>query len=56
MPRRLRTLSLCSWLSRDYGDQPSSEQSAIFLDLRRVYMELRPQLRRLYTSARDLVS
>jgi hypothetical protein len=39
------------WLSRDYGVQPSPEQAAIFLDIKRMYMELRPQLRRIYVPA-----
>jgi hypothetical protein len=41
------------WLSRDHGVQPSPEQAAIFLDIKRTYMELRPQLRRIYVPALD---
>ena len=39
------------WLSRDHGVQPSPEQAAIFLDIKRMYMELRPQLQRIYVPA-----
>lgn len=43
-------------LARDHGDGPSPVQAAVWLDLKRIYMELRPHLRRVYATARDLAS
>ncbi|NTU84433.1 MAG: AAA family ATPase [Chloroflexales bacterium] len=45
---RERVLFHRHWLSRDHGEGPCPEQAAIFLDIKRLYMELRPQLRRIY--------
>ncbi|GGX52856.1 winged helix-turn-helix domain-containing protein [Saccharospirillum salsuginis] len=42
------------WLSEGEGDSPSEAQAAVWLDLKRTYMELRPQVRRVYLVARDL--
>ncbi|MGM0826505.1 MAG: winged helix-turn-helix domain-containing protein [Pseudomonadota bacterium] len=42
------------WLSLEEGDSPSEIQAAIWLDLKRSYMELRPGLRRVYLTATDL--
>jgi hypothetical protein len=36
-------------LDRDHGEGPSAVQAALWLDAKRAYMELRPELRRLYT-------
>uniref|UniRef100_UPI003567CB68 transcriptional regulator n=1 Tax=Halomonas sp. TaxID=1486246 RepID=UPI003567CB68 len=44
------------WLSVEEGDSPSDVQAAIWLDLKRNYMELRPRLRRVYLTARDLAA
>jgi DNA-binding response OmpR family regulator len=41
-------------LGRDQGDAPSPVQAACWLDLKRIYMELRPHLRRVYAAVRDL--
>ena len=35
------------------GERPSAVQAACFLDIKRTYMELRPQLRRVYTTFCD---
>jgi DNA-binding response OmpR family regulator len=43
-------------LARDYGDAPSPVQAACWLDGKRLYMELRPHLRRLYAVVRDLAT
>lgn len=43
-------------LARDHGDAPSAVQAACWLDLKRIYMELRPHLRRVYASLRDLAT
>jgi uncharacterized protein (DUF934 family) len=37
------------WLDLDHGELPCSSQAASWLDVKRTYMELRPQLRRIYT-------
>lgn len=43
-------------LAREYGGAPSPVQAAFWLDLKRIYMELRPHLRRIYATARDIAS
>ncbi|MET0023166.1 MAG: winged helix-turn-helix domain-containing protein [Sedimenticola sp.] len=42
------------WLSHDEGETPSDEQAAAWLDLKRTYMEMRPNLRRIYLTICDL--
>ena len=42
-------LLLCS-LDQDQGDRPSAVQGALWLDIKRKYMELRPNLRRVYST------
>lgn len=49
-----RALFCRRWLSRTTGEAPSDEQAAIWLDLKRVYMEMRPNLRRVYLTVTDL--
>ncbi|MES1258078.1 MAG: winged helix-turn-helix domain-containing protein [Acidobacteriota bacterium] len=46
---RAATLWLRRSLDRDTGEQPSSGQAACWLDIKRTYLELRPQLRWIYT-------
>lgn len=41
------------WLSRESGEAPCGVQAALWLDLKRVYMLLRPRLRRVYVAAHD---
>src|SRR6185437_10782506 len=41
-------------LSRDYGEGPSPVDAACNLDLKGLYMRLRPHLRRLYCVLRDV--
>jgi Transcriptional regulatory protein, C terminal/AAA ATPase domain len=48
-------LALRRWLDRDCGEAPSPTQAALWLDIKRTYMELRPALRRLYAVLRDPV-
>lgn len=43
-------------LALEYGSAPSPVQAALWLDLKRIYMELRPHLRRVYATARDIES
>jgi hypothetical protein len=56
VPRGQRVLFLRRWLSYDGGELPSDVQAACWLDIKRVYMELRPELRRLYTTVRDIAT
>jgi hypothetical protein len=53
VPRGERILFSRCMISRDFGEGWSPVQAAIWLDLKRRYMELRPNLRRLYTVARQ---
>ncbi len=46
-------LFLRRWLCRETGESPSPCQAACWLDIKRNYMELRPNLRRLYTTVVD---
>jgi hypothetical protein len=49
-----RVLFLRRWLSRAEGELPSPAQAACWLDIKRTYMDLRPNLRRVYITVRDL--
>jgi len=48
MARGEHALFVVSALDRDCGDLPSPVQGAVWLDIKRKYMELRPNLRRVY--------
>jgi hypothetical protein len=50
--RGQRNLFSRTMIARDFGEASSPVQAALWLDLKRRYMELRPDLRRLYTVAR----
>ena len=52
VPRGQRILFARIMISRDFGEDWSPVQAALWLDLKRRYMELRPNLRRLYTVVR----
>ena len=54
MPRQQRALFLRRWLAADSGEEPSAVQAACWVDLKRKYLELRPALRRVYLTVRDL--
>ncbi|GGY62112.1 winged helix-turn-helix domain-containing protein [Marinobacter zhanjiangensis] len=54
MPRGEIALFCRRWLSREEGELPSAPQAAAWIDLKRTYMELRPRLRRVYLTVRDL--
>jgi hypothetical protein len=56
VPRGQRVLCNRRWLSEEDGEQPSRVQAACWLDIKRAYMELRPELRRLYTTVRDIAT
>ncbi len=49
-----RVLFCRSWVDRTTGEMPSPAARACFLDTKRVYMELRPSLRRIYCPVIDL--
>jgi hypothetical protein len=53
-PQTQRVLFLRRWLSRADGEAPSPVQAACWLDVKRAYMELRPDLRRVYLAVHDL--
>jgi DNA-binding winged helix-turn-helix (wHTH) protein len=50
---RATTLWLRRTLDRNTGEGPSSGQAACWLDIKRTYLELRPQLRWVYTCYRN---
>jgi hypothetical protein len=50
VPRGQRVLFNRRWLSADGGERLSDVQAACWLDIKRVYLELRPELRRIYTT------
>jgi hypothetical protein len=51
--RREERVVFVRWLlSRDHGESPSPAQAALWVDAKRAYMELRPHLRRMYTTLR----
>jgi len=54
--RGQRVLFFRSMIARDYGEAPSAVQAAVWLDLKRTYMELRPHLRRIYAIVRDVAT
>ncbi len=51
-----RVLGMRRWLGRETGEGGSPEVGACWLDVKRVYMELRPTLSRLYSTIVDLAS
>ena len=54
IPRQQRALFLRRWLSAEGGEAPSAVQAACWVDVKRKYLELRPNLRRVYLTLRDL--
>lgn len=53
VPRGQRVLFSRRWLGAADGERLSAVQAACWLDVKRVYMELRPHLRRIYTTVSD---
>jgi hypothetical protein len=51
-----RVLFLRRWLGVEGGEGPSPIQAAGWLDIKRSYMALRPGLRRVYATVRDLAT
>lgn len=54
VPQGECVLFLRRWLGVAGGEGPSPTQAACWLDIKRSYMALRPDLRRVYTTVRDL--
>jgi hypothetical protein len=48
IPSRQKVLFMRRWLTRDTGEMPGGAQGACWLDIKRIYMYLRPHLRRIY--------
>jgi hypothetical protein len=53
VPSGQRVLFLRRWLSARDGERVSPVQAACFLDIKRIYLELRPKLRRVYVAFCD---
>ena len=56
VPRGQRVLFMRAFLARDYGEAPSPVQAASWLDIKRLYMDMRPNLRRIYTVVSDIAT
>ena len=56
VPRGQRVLFHRRWLSAGDGERLSGIQAACWLDVKRVYLELRPELRRIYTTVCDIAT
>ncbi len=54
LPQQQQSLLCRRWLSLVDGEAPSDSQAAMWLDLKRTYMEMRPNLRRVYLTVCDL--
>jgi len=48
-PAGQEVLGFRRWLDLEHGERPSNSQAASWLDVKRTYMQLRPNLRRIYT-------
>lgn len=56
VPKGQLVLGFRRWLDLDRGELPSPVQAASWLDVKRTYMELRPQLRRIYVVVQDVAT
>ncbi len=54
VPSGQRVLFLRRWLGESAGEGPSAVQAACWLDIKRTYLALRPKLRRVYLTLREL--
>jgi len=52
-PTAKRALFIRRWLSDEHGEAPSAAQAAAWLDMKRIYMEMRPALRWVYLTLTD---
>ncbi len=55
VPRGQKVMLLRRWLAADAGEAQGPVQAACWLDIKRTYLELRPALRRVYLTLRDLI-
>jgi Transcriptional regulatory protein, C terminal len=56
VPKGDSVLFLRRWLDAESGEGPSPIQAAAWLDIKRSYMAMRPQLRRVYATVQDLAT
>jgi hypothetical protein len=56
VPQGQRVLFNRCWMARDHGEAPSPVQAACWLDVKGRFMELRPNLRRIYSIVRDIAT
>ena len=56
VPKGQRVLLNRCWMARDHGEAPSPVQAACWLDVKGRFMELRPELRRIYSVVRDIAT
>lgn len=54
VPERQQVLGLRRWLDIDLGEMPCPSQAASWLDVKRTYMLMRPDLRGIYTVVADV--
>jgi uncharacterized protein (DUF934 family) len=54
VPKGQQVLGLRRWLDTDRGELPCASQAAAWLDVKRMYMALRPALRRIYVVVEDV--
>jgi DNA-binding winged helix-turn-helix (wHTH) protein len=54
LPEGQHALFLRRWLARDGGERPGDVQAACWLDIKRIYMQMRPTLRRVYLPLVDV--
>ena len=54
IPHGAPVLGLRRWLDVDHGESPCASQAACWLDVKRTYMALRPNLRRIYVTVEDV--
>lgn len=54
LSQKQRALFMRRWLAAETGESPSAVQAACWIDLKRKYLELRPNLRRVYLALQDL--
>lgn len=55
LPAGQRALFIRRWLGAEDGERPGGVQAALWLDLKRTYMEMRPHLGRVYLTVTELV-
>ena len=54
VPKGQRVLFMRRWLGLELGEAPSPVQAVCWLEIKRAYMALRPNLRRVYSTVSDL--